>query len=68
MAMVVNTVIIEPRIDGIMTRKKVCSSEAPSIRAASVSSRGHALDGGGEDHHGKAHLEPDHDRRSWRRC
>src|SRR5665811_2348711 len=36
MAMVVATVMIEPRITGTITRKKTWRSEAPSSRAASM--------------------------------
>ena len=35
MAMVVETVMIEPRIIGTITRRKIWRSEAPSSRAAS---------------------------------
>ena len=37
-AMVVATVMIEPRIMGTMTPKNSCRSEAPSSRAASITS------------------------------
>ncbi len=43
MAMVVKTVMTDPRIEGNVMRKKVCNSPAPSMRAASVSSIGTPL-------------------------
>src|SRR5690606_11228743 len=43
MKIVVATVMMEPRIVGTTPRRKICSSEAPSIRAASTSSSGTPL-------------------------
>ena len=59
MISVTNTTISTGASSGTVTRRKTCHSVAPSVRAASSTSRGIGGEPGGDHHHREPCPDPD---------